>query len=169
MELTPVLRTTKAGQPCTLPPAMATITLVSGGGVLSSSLSVVGILKGTLYFASAPVRGCSFLFLLCQSCQLWTQDLSCVPAGRGAVSVLGLYWCRGKGVLPPSSSHQAAQEQWHCTALCWILLHCCANLCPCLSKEADELNRSTCRAAWWLPHGPVGQREGADVSLFPCF
>lgn len=32
MELTPVLRTTKAGQPCTSPPAMATITLVSGEG-----------------------------------------------------------------------------------------------------------------------------------------
>lgn len=32
MELTPVPRMTKAGQPCTLPPAMATITLVSGEG-----------------------------------------------------------------------------------------------------------------------------------------
>lgn len=32
MELTPVLPMTKAGQPCTLHPAMATITLVSGEG-----------------------------------------------------------------------------------------------------------------------------------------
>ncbi|XP_059328817.1 ankyrin repeat domain-containing protein 54 isoform X2 [Ammospiza nelsoni] len=120
MELTPVLRTTRAGQPCTLPPAMATITLL-------------------------PTLDSGF--------------------GRGAVPVLGLYWCRGKGVLPPSSSHQGAQEQWHCMALCWVLLHCCAKLCPCLIQllldhgadpnQRDGLGNTPLHLAACTNHVPV--------------
>lgn len=72
----------------------------------------------------------------------------CLLEGEQDLPVLGLYWCGGKGVLPPSSLHQGAQGQWHCLVLCWVLLHCCAIPCPCLSKEADELNRSTHKAAW---------------------
>lgn len=86
MELTLVLQMTKAGQPCTLPPAMAMITSVSGGEFCLPAFLCAGILKGGLYFDSAPVRDCSFLFLFCQSCQLWSQGLPCLPAGGGAGS-----------------------------------------------------------------------------------
>lgn len=52
------------------------------GEVLSSNLSLAGILKGVLYFDSAPVRCSSFLFLFCQSCQLWPQALPCWTGSR---------------------------------------------------------------------------------------
>lgn len=81
-----MLLMTKAGQPCTLPPAMAMITSVSGGELCLPTSLCAGILKGGLYFDSAPVRGCSFLFLFCQSCQLWSQGLPCLPAGGRAGS-----------------------------------------------------------------------------------
>lgn len=147
MELTPVLQTTKAGQPCTLPPAMATITSVRGGLFfiwIQHSSEVAPFCSFCVKAANSGPRACHV----------------CLLEGEQDLPVLGLYWCGGKGVLPPSSLHQGAQGQWHCLVLCWVLLHCCAIPCPCLSKEADELNRSTHKAAWRLPHGPV-----AHVSL----
>lgn len=104
-----------------------------GGGVLSSDFSVAEISKDALYFGSARDRDCCFPCVLWQSCQLNSGSRAChvsLLKGQQELPALGLYQCRRKGVLSPSSSPQGAQGQWHCLALCWVLLHCCASLRP---------------------------------------
>lgn len=142
-------RTTKAGQPCTLPPAMATITSVSGEEEFCLPASLWQRFQRMLFSLVQHMTEIAVFCVLWQSCQLNSGSRIChVPLLKGEqwLLALGLYWCRRVFLVPvlPLRKPRGSGTAWLCAGSFCIAAQ---TSIPWFWEELDELNRSIPKAA----------------------